>query len=151
MVKLSILVAEDDDDDYYLLEMAFKELDLPHSLNHVRNGAELISYLSAAASKKQELPDLILLDINMPKLNGIEALEQIKNNESYINIPVIMYSTSTCDEQKEQCMGLGARDFITKGSSFDKIVSTMRNIDHYIKNDPTTNHHVTGKNKKIST
>lgn len=147
MIKFSILVAEDDEDDYYLLEMAFRELDLLHNLYHVRNGAELITYLSAAVNKKQELPDLILLDINMPKLNGIEALERIRSDKSYINVPVVIYSTSNSDEQKAQCLELGARDFITKGSSFDKIVSTMRNIDDYIKHDPSATPTMSKKNK----
>lgn len=148
MVKFSILVAEDDEDDYDLLEMAFRQLDLLHSLHRVRNGAELINYLSLAVNKKQELPDLILLDINMPKLNGIEALARIKNDDSYINVPVIMYSTSSSDEQKTKCLELGAKDFITKGASFDTILSTMRNIDHYLKRSSPATHSVSYKNKK---
>lgn len=150
MIKFSILVADDDDDDYYLLEMAFRELDILHHLHRVRDGAELITYLSAAVNKQQDLPDLVLLDINMPKLNGIEALERIKKDKSCVDVPVVMYSTCNNDEQKMQCMELGARDFITKGSSFDKILSTMRNIDHYIRHSPDITQPVTKskQNKK---
>ena len=113
---IHILLADDDDDDQFIIKEAISELINEHiKVSSVYDGLQLLDFLSKkGAFSKESFPDLILLDINMPILNGIQALTQIKNSKDLRNIPICMISTLRTEEQQLQCRNLGALDFYSK-------------------------------------
>jgi CheY-like chemotaxis protein len=131
MSGFRIVVADDDEDDFLLLKDAFDALRLKHALKHLTNGVQLLDHLSDAAARHR-FPDLILLDLNMPKLNGLEALERLKGTKAYKDIPVIIYSTTDSPSHQNACNRMGAEAFVTKGSTFDDILSFVNSIDTFL-------------------
>lgn len=129
MNSLRILIAEDDDDDYLTLEEAFAAKDFAPELTRTTNGEQLLIKLSALETE-QQLPNLIILDINMPRIDGIETLKKIKLTKNLSSIPVFIYSTSNCVEQMKSCYALGADLFVTKGNDFQTVLDFA---DHAIK------------------
>lgn len=126
MIKLSIkslLIADDDMDDLTLLLSALDVWSSDLNISHVGDGAELLTFLC-----QDRLPDLILLDINIPKINGIDCLQRIKAAARFDGIPIIMYSTSSNDEVIEKCYQLGASRYIVKPYKYDEIVDFMKMI-----------------------
>ena len=120
-----ILIADDDQEDRFLLDIAFKEIGSFDIIHMVENGVQVINHLNAIKDNSL-LPALIVLDLNMPVLNGIDTLSQLKTDQRFKNIPVIIHSTSMYEAEKEKCIKLGAIDFIKKPVSFDQMVSTAR-------------------------
>ncbi|MCW3077766.1 MAG: Response regulator rcp1 [Bacteroidetes bacterium] len=114
MRKYKILVADDDADDFEFINSILHEINPLTQTEHVLNGKELIDHLNEKLISQQPFPDLILLDINMPKVNGFQALKMIKSKKDTCSIPTLMYSTSACPVQMEQCYVLGANGFFTK-------------------------------------
>jgi CheY-like chemotaxis protein len=129
-----ILMADDDADDRLLAKDALAESKIPSELHFVENGEELMDYLhrrgrySAAGAPR---PGLILLDLNMPKKDGREALREIKANRDLRRIPVVILTTSQADTDVAQLYDMGANSFITKPVSFDALVNVMRAVGHY--------------------
>src|ERR1043165_5380175 len=91
---MKILMADNDTDDRLLAALAFKNLNLAHSLDFVTNGQELLDHLNALVDSNRRLPNLILLDLNMPKMDGRDALREIKANPKLKHLDVIIFSTS---------------------------------------------------------
>ena len=121
-----ILFGEDDDDDQELLEEVCKEIDDSFDLKFINNGRHIISYLEQLDNN--ELPCLIVLDYNMPELNGAEILKIIGYNNRYNQIPKLLWSTSNASFYKKQCLELGAADYLVKPSSlksFKELVQYM--------------------------
>jgi CheY-like chemotaxis protein len=125
-----ILIADDDQEDRFLLDMAFKEIGSEEYICMVENGVQVISYLNAIP-EDNHLPALIVLDLNMPVLSGIDTLMQLKSNHRFKNIPVIIHSTSMYEVEKDRCLKIGAVDFIKKPVSFDQMISTARFLHGY--------------------
>lgn len=129
-----ILMADDDADDRLLAQDALAESKVPGELRFVENGEELMDYLqrrgkfSAVSSPR---PGLILLDLNMPKKDGREALREIKITPELRRIPVVILTTSQADADIEHIYDLGANSFITKPVSFEGLVGVMRSVGHY--------------------
>lgn len=98
-VKPLILYAEDDYDDFSTVKEALDQLSDNHTLDHARNGNEAIEYVSTAGSR----PDLIVLDLNMPLMDGKEVLHWLKKHEEYEDIPVMIFTTSSRKEDIELC------------------------------------------------
>ena len=109
---INILLADDDADEQHFFETAVKELPFEITLKTVKNGAQLMDYLSNNCGS---LPDVIFLDIIMPRKNGLECLLEIKHNEFFKRIPVIMYSNSVGDEYIRKSYKGGAFNFFRKG------------------------------------
>jgi CheY-like chemotaxis protein len=126
MSVFSILIADDDEDDKFLLKSAFEESGIDAPLSFVDNGQELMDFLQ----KAKRLPSIILLDLNMPKKDGREALKEIKENPKYRSIPILILTTSNSPEDIRNCYFLGANCFITKPSTFEGL---MRVIDELNK------------------
>ena len=120
-----ILIADDDQDDRLLMEMAFGELGFSGDIFLVNNGLEVLDYLDAIALDLH-LPSLIVLDLNMPLLNGKETLLQLKNNIRYKNIAVIIHSTTKNEKERASCFELGAVDFLMKSSNFEQYLYNAR-------------------------
>lgn len=128
MKAYRILVADDDEDDFDFIKSVLLELN-PHSvIERAVNGKELIDHLNESLKAQKPVPDLILLDINMPKVNGFQALARIKSKKEICSIPTLMYSTSACYTEMEKCYVLGADGFITKSHCVKKTNELAKKI-----------------------
>lgn len=132
---VTILIADDDEDDRLMAEEAFIESRLANELNFVQDGEELMDYLKARGNytdrKDKPLPGLILLDLNMPKKDGREALTEIKADPVLRQIPVIVLTTSKSEEDIISTYNLGIDSYITKPVTFAGLVEVMRTLSMY--------------------
>ncbi|MDD5204885.1 MAG: response regulator [Desulfobacterales bacterium] len=119
-----VLMADDDEDDCILAKDAFAESGAPGVLGFVENGSELMSSLFRSAA----LPALILLDLNMPLKDGREVLKEIKSIPQFMNIPIVVLTTSREEKDVNYSREMGAHSFITKPSTFDGWVKIMRSL-----------------------
>lgn len=124
-----ILLAEDDEDDKELIKLAFEEVSAGQSLYFASNGQEALDYLIRLQEK--DLPCLIVLDLNMPVLNGIQTLEALNKMPKFKNIPKIVFTTSDSDEDKIRCLSKGASDYVVKPSNLREIMKTVENMLRY--------------------
>lgn len=125
-MKHTLLIAEDDLDDQLLLESVFDELQLDYKLVFVENGIEALAYLAANTT---QLPSLILLDLNMPKKDGRETLVEIKSQELWSSIPIIIFTTSDAQSDVAYTYKNGTNAFITKPLSFQALKNIVQSID----------------------
>lgn len=121
---LHILLADDDDDDRYFFAQAIQELSGTIKLSTANDGTELLRLLKDTV----ELPDIIFLDLNMPRKNGLECLEELRQNVHLKNIPVIIYSTSSHPRQVEDTYIKGANLFIQKPDSYTGIKKVLYKV-----------------------
>jgi CheY-like chemotaxis protein len=130
---IKILLAEDDPDDRLLLQEALQEGRLANELTCVADGEELLDYLHQRGRYRggAPRPGLILLDLNMPKLDGREALRAIKADPSLRQIPIVVLTTSKAEEDVLRSYDLGANSFITKPVTFQSMVDLMRVLGRY--------------------
>ena len=119
-----ILLGEDDIDDEELLKELFSSVDGSFSLTFINNGKQVIEHLHSLADN--QLPCLILLDYNMPGLNGADILNVLKTQPRYAGIPKIIWSTSQTDTYRKKCLESGADDYIIKPSRVNELVETIR-------------------------
>ena len=130
-----ILMAEDDPDDRLLAREAWEESQLANPLHFVEDGEALIDYLyqrgNYAASGSAPRPGLILLDLNMPRKDGREALREIKADPRLRCIPVVVLTTSNAEEDILRSYDLGASGFIIKPMTFDGLVETVKAMGRY--------------------
>jgi CheY-like chemotaxis protein len=129
------LMAEDDDDDRLLVTEAFRESRMANSLNFVTDGVELLQYLRGQGNYADPVsfptPDVILLDLNMPRKDGREALAEIKADPELRNIPVVVLTTSKSEEDVEHTYDMGVAGYITKPTTFAKLVEVVRVLGKY--------------------
>lgn len=131
---ITILMADDDADDRMLTEEAMKESRLGNAFRFVEDGQELMEYLTRTgkyATAHAPRPGLILLDLNMPRKDGRQALEEIKNNPDLRRIPVVILTTSKAEEDVLRSYDLGANSFITKPVTFDGLLEIVRTLSQY--------------------
>ena len=127
--KKLILIAEDDADDRLMINEAFMENNMPAGIVFFENGAELLDYLySFDDTAERTLPDLILLDLNMPKMDGKAVLSRLKLHNLYKDIPVVILTTSRSKEEETNVLNMGASGFFTKPSSFTELVAITESI-----------------------
>ncbi len=134
MKKAFILIAEDDADDQFLLQTAFTENGFTDHIEFVENGVELLHYLSeieSQASGALAYPNFIILDLNMPKKDGREALQEIKQHPVFKSIPVIVYTTTKSDAEIRRCYELGANTYIVKPARFEGLLKVIQDIQRY--------------------
>ncbi len=132
--KHCILVADDDTDDQFMLKEAFASLNFDKEIRTVENGEELLDYLNIKGKYSDALlpiPKLILLDLNMPKIDGRQCLRLIKANPEYSKIPIIIFSTSNNPEDISQSYELGANSYIIKPYSYNELVEIIDIIKKY--------------------
>ena len=120
-VKHSILYADDDPDDLMFIKDAFERYAENIELVTVRDGVEVIQYLSSL-SPMEPAPCLIILDINMPRMNGKEALQELRNMDRFKHIPVVLFTTSSLPDDKEFALKYDA-GFMTKPLNFRQITA----------------------------
>lgn len=131
-LKSCILVADDDADDRMLIEQAFRETQLNSRLVFVEDGEDLLNYLNQRPPYEEALrPSLVLLDLNMPRKNGIQALREIKASEHLKQIPVVVLTTSTADEDIIRTYDLGVSSYISKPFDYHTLLDITRTIKKY--------------------
>ncbi len=132
---VTILMADDDPEDVLLAEDALSEARLANEFRAVSDGEELLDYLHRrgryADAADSPRPGLILLDLNMPRKNGFEALTEIKQDPSLRRIPVIILTTSRAEEDICRGYDLGVNSFISKPVSFAGLVHAMKTVGKY--------------------
>lgn len=132
---ITILVADDDPDDRLMIEDALRENRLSNDLRFVSDGEELMDYLKRrgkyADPATSPRPGLILLDLNMPRKDGREALREIKEDPDLRSVPVLVLTTSKAEEDVYRTYNLGVNSFITKPVSFDSLVTITRDLGRY--------------------
>jgi CheY-like chemotaxis protein len=131
--KPTIYMADDDPDDQELLTDAFQQVTDNHHLKVANDGRELIELLSRLDDKA--LPCLIVLDYNMPGLNGKQVLTWLQKVPRYRKIPKVIYTTSNSFVDKAEFLSIGARDFMTKSSSVKEIVNAARKMLSYCEEE----------------
>jgi CheY-like chemotaxis protein len=132
---ITIVLADDDPDDRMLARDALEESRLANDLHEVEDGEELLDYLfrrgAYADSASSPRPGLILLDLNMPRMDGREALQVIKQDPQLRCIPVVVLTTSRAETDIYRTYDLGVNSFITKPVSFEGLVEVMKTIGRY--------------------
>lgn len=132
---ITILLADDDADDRMLTKEALEESRLANDLRFVEDGEQLLDYLyrrgDYAGEDKSPLPGLILLDLNMPRKDGREALKEIKADPQLRRIPIVVLTTSKAEEDIYRTYDLGVNSFITKPVTFEGLVAVMRALGRY--------------------
>lgn len=132
---VTILMADDDPDDCMLAKEALAESRLANDLRFVSNGEELLDYLhhrgKYAQLSSSPRPGLILLDLNMPKKDGREALKEIKADPNLRYIPIVVLTTSKAEEDIHRSYDLGANSFIVKPVTFSSLVEVMKTLRKY--------------------
>jgi CheY-like chemotaxis protein len=133
--RRTILMADDDGEDCALVGDALRETNHPCDLHFVHNGEELFDYLRRQGEYEHianaPRPDLILLDLKMPRKDGRETLMDLKNDPQWRTIPVIVLTTSTASADVNFCYDAGVNSYITKPSSYRKLVAILESITRY--------------------
>jgi CheY-like chemotaxis protein len=135
MTSHDILLVEDNPDDVELTRLAFAEAGEPHRLHVVSDGAEAVDYLLGrgrhATRGATDLPALVLLDLNLPRLDGREVLEAIRADDTTRRLPVVVLTTSAEPSDVEQAYALGANSYIQKPVEFERFVEVVRQVGRY--------------------
>lgn len=132
MIPIHILLVEDNEGDVFLVTEALEEGKIINKLSVTRDGKEAMDFLDKKGKyEKEELPDLILLDINLPKKNGHEVLEYIKEKDELKQIPVIMLTTSSSEKDISMSYKNHANCFITKPVDVDHFLKVIYSIENF--------------------
>jgi len=132
---ITILMADDDPGDRLLAEKALDASRLANEFHFVENGEELLAYLRHAGAyvdrERFPDPDVILLDLNMPRMDGREAIQAIRGDAGLRHLPIVVLTTSEDDADIYRAYQLGANSYITKPVTFDALVEVMRGLGNY--------------------
>ena len=135
-IPITILICDDDEDDRMLTQQALEDAHISNALRFVEDGEQLLDYLYqrgrfAGETGKAPRPGLILLDLNMPNMDGREALQRMKGDPGLIDIPVVVLTTSGLDADVIRSYRLGVNSFITKPVTFTGLVEAMNVLGRY--------------------
>jgi two-component system response regulator len=134
-MPMTILVADDDADDRLLIEEAFDESRLANEIHFVEDGEQVMWYLRRENEFKylsgRPFPGVVLLDLNMPRKDGREALREIKADPALCRIPIVVLTTSHAEEDIASTYGLGVSSFITKPASFEGLADALKILCRY--------------------
>jgi len=122
---IQVLLADDDEDDRLLFQDAFKEIKLKTEVRIVNDGVELMQHLTQSGV---ELPHVLFLDLNMPRKNGLDCLYEIRGNDEYKDIAVVIYSTSASEEDIEETFVRGANVYIRKPNNFSELKKILEKV-----------------------
>ena len=132
VLPFRILIADDDEDDVQLTRDCFIDNNLHVSINDVADGQHLIDHLKkGAGAQKLDLPQLILLDLNMPRKGGFEALAEIKADNVLCKIPIVVFTTSKAPKDIEKAYELGASCFVNKPNTLDEWCSKLGQLGRF--------------------
>jgi CheY-like chemotaxis protein len=133
--ELIILLAEDDEGHAYLVEENLRGAGVSNQIVHVCNGQQALNYIRSAGSHAGRIPNgplLLLLDINMPLVDGVEVLRQLKGSQETSKIPIIMLTTTDDPREIERCYELGCSSYITKPVEYDRFVEAIRRLGLFL-------------------
>jgi CheY-like chemotaxis protein len=125
MKKYNIIIVENDEDEQLFMKEGFDATGLFNIVAQVKNGDDLLQWLN---SHKQNLPHIILSDLNMPGKNGYDVINDVKDDPSYSHIPVIITSTSSTRTIIDKCLAFGAADYVVKPDTFVEYVPYVKNL-----------------------
>ena len=130
--QVEVLLVEDNEDDLVIIQEVFADMKLGSIVNTVRDGEEALAYLQRKGKYKvARMPDIVLLDINMPKKNGFEVLDEIKKDSRLLSLPVIMLTTSHREEDIVRSYSKGACSYIHKLVDLDQFKQLIKQFEHY--------------------
>jgi len=128
----TILIAEDDENDALLFETACGKESVEHILHFVRDGQQAIDYLSGKSPyddrQRFPFPDLLVLDLKMPRMDGFDVLKWVRDENGIGELPVVVLSGSSLDEDKIRATGLGADEFLVKPAGIDELRKLIRGL-----------------------
>ena len=130
MRSINILLVEDNEGDILLTTEAFEESRIVNNIKAIRDGKEAINFFESV-TKKEDIPDLVLLDVNLPKVSGHDVLTYIKNNEKYLSIPVIMLTTSSSERDILQSYKNHVNCYITKPIDVGDFMKAIAKIEDF--------------------
>lgn len=125
MKKYKIIIVENDEDEQLFMKEGFDATDLFNIIAQIKNGDALMDWMQ---DNPQNLPDVVLSDLNMPGKNGYDVINDFKTNPSYSHIPVIITSTSSTKTIIDKCLSLGAADYLIKPDTFVEYVPYVKNL-----------------------
>jgi len=131
----TILVAEDDAEDALFLKRAFAKVGVPSALHFVQDGQEMVDYLSAsdgfADRRAHPFPDLVVLDLKMPRMNGFDVLHWIRNQRGLKRLPVIIFTSSAHEDDVNKAYDLGANSYLVKPHALEDLTTLVTRLKHY--------------------
>jgi CheY-like chemotaxis protein len=133
--ELVILLAEDDDGHAYLVEQNLQDAGLANRIARVRDGQEALDYIHRAGDYAARVPNgplLLLLDINMPRVDGVEVLRRLKADPKTSEIPVILLTTTDDPREVKRCYELGCSSYVTKPVDYDRFVEAIRRLGLFL-------------------
>ncbi|MEN3306447.1 MAG: hypothetical protein V7603_2649 [Micromonosporaceae bacterium] len=131
-LPIEVLLVEDDPGDVLMTREAFEEHKVRNRLTVVADGVDALAYLRGQQPYTDAVrPDLVLLDLNLPKVDGREVLAEIKNDESLRQIPVVVLTTSQAEEDVLRSYQLHANAYVTKPVDFEQFINVVRRIDEF--------------------
>ena len=129
---MEVLLVEDNPADQMLAQQAFKDANTPCTLNIVADGEQAMMYLrNIDQYKNANRPKLILLDLNMPKMDGHEVLEAVKTDPELAGIPVVILTTSSNPKDVKSCYAAHANSYVRKPADMNEFTDAVRNLEHY--------------------
>ena len=138
MSESVLLSVEDSDTEFYLIEMAVKRANLPIRLYRVGDGEQGLAFLKRSVPYQDApRPDLIMLNLNLPKKNGFEVLADLQGIESLRSIPVIIFTSSSHPAEKDKALALGAQDYVVKPPTLDALVDAVKSICSRVRGSQT--------------
>lgn len=132
--SMTILIADDDHDDRLFMEQALRQNGFSQTIQFVEDGEELMEYLRHEGrflDQNVPWPNLLILDLNMPRKNGFQALEEIKDDPKLRRLPVVVMTTSSADEDVVKTYNLGVNSFVTKPFNFSRLVEMVGALKTY--------------------
>ena len=121
-----VVIAEDDPEDQEFMGLAISKLQRDVRYRFLDNGMTLLKYLETL--KKEEMPCLIVIDLNMPYLNGFQTLDELRSKPAFRSIPKVVFTTSESEEDRQICLAKGADDFVVKPEKLSEIVNKMKEM-----------------------
>jgi chemotaxis family two-component system response regulator Rcp1 len=128
---LKLLIVEDCPSDVWLIKEALKQANIPVQVILAEDGVAALDYMRLVSDGKAVRPDLVLLDLNLPRKNGREVLGELKASPFHRQIPVLMMSSSQADEDIRECYRLNANCYITKPSNLDNYFEVVKSIEEF--------------------
>jgi two-component system, chemotaxis family, response regulator Rcp1 len=124
-----LLSVEDSDAEYYIIKMALRETGIPVDLHRVKDGEQALSFLQKVDGYEiAPRPDLILLNVNLPRKDGFEVLTDIQASDTLRAIPVVVFTSSSLTKEKKKALALGAQDYISKPATLAGLIDTLRSV-----------------------
>ena len=132
VVPIDILLVEDSPSDVLLTREALRDARIANDLSVARDGEEAMEYLrQEGVHADKGRPDIVILDLNLPRMDGREVLREIKSDESLRRIPVVVLTTSSSDQDVGECYDSHANCFLTKPIDFEEFIDVVRSMEHF--------------------